>query len=145
MNIEGVDIEMGNLERLGDLDEEGKAWGDKNKWNNNSVHQKDYNEYKYIEYFVTNRAKIGESLYTFWPILRFSRDTTRRTFPNLMYKSLSFGRKYKWSRFFEWFDAGAASNYFINILLTNLYIAIKTTPANHRCDTLYGCILSNNE
>ena len=93
VDVEGADIEMGNLERLEGLNEEEEAQGDRNKWNVNSVHQKDYNEYKYIGYFVTNWAKIDESLYTFWPILRLPRDTTCWTFPNLMHKSLSLGRK----------------------------------------------------
>jgi len=94
MDVDGVDIKMGNFERLVGLDEEGEAGRDRNKWGNNSVHQKDYNEYKYIEYFVTNWAKIDESLYTFWTILWFPRDTTCWTFPNFMYKSLPLGRKY---------------------------------------------------
>lgn len=147
IDVEKVDIEMGNIERLGDLDEKGKARRDRNKWNDNSVYQKDCNEYKYkyIKYFVTNWVKIDESLYTFWPILRFPRDTTRWTFPNLMYKRLSFGRKYKWSRFFEWFDAGTASNYLIDILFANLYIFVKATLANRRGNTLHGCILLNNK
>lgn len=128
------------------LNEEGKVRRLRIKWGSNSAHQKYYNEYKYryIEYFVTNWAEIGESLYTFWPILRLTRYTTCGTFPDFMYEILSFGGKYQRSRVFEWFDAGAASNYGINILLANLYIVIKTTSTNRRCNTLHGRILSDN-
>ena len=127
-----------------DLNEEGRVRRLGNKWDNNSVHQKYYNEYKSIEYFVTNWTEINESLYTIWPILRFTCYTTCWTSPNLMYQILSLGGKYWRPRVFEWFDASAASNYNINILFTDLYIAIKTTSNSHRCNTLHGCILSDN-